>query len=158
MRSIEGYGDLNTIESASRVARQMVQYASEMNRKQFDVSSLVVSTKCGESDTTSGMASNPTVGVLYDRLVDEGATLLFGETSELTGAEKQITEKLVTPELKEKFMKIFNDYQKEILSRVSTVLGSQPTEGNIRGGLSTIEEKALGDIQKAGHRKIVDVQ
>jgi len=155
--SIEGFGDLKTIERASRIATQMVQDASMVRRKEFDISSLVVSTKCGESDTTSGLASNPTIGTLYDRLVDEGATLLFGETSELTGAENHIADKMATPELKEKFMKIFNDYQKEILSRVPTVLGSQPTEGNIKGGLSTIEEKAYGNIQKAGHRKIVDV-
>jgi len=155
--SIEGYGDLKTIERASRIARQMVQDASEVPRKEFDVSNLLVSTKCGESDTTSGLASNPTIGVLYDRLVDEGATLLFGETSELTGGEKHIAQKMATEELKMKFMKIFNDYQNEILSRVPTVLGSQPTEGNIKGGLTTIEEKAMGNIQKAGHRKIVDV-
>jgi (2R)-sulfolactate sulfo-lyase subunit beta len=155
--SIEGFGDLKTVEKASRIATQMVQDASTVRKKEFDISSLVVSTKCGESDTTSGLASNPTIGTLYDRLVDEGATLLFGETSELTGAENHIADKMATPELKEKFMKIFNDYQKEILSRVPTVLGSQPTEGNIKGGLSTIEEKAYGNIQKAGHRKIVDV-
>jgi (2R)-sulfolactate sulfo-lyase subunit beta len=155
--SIEGFGDLKTIEKGSRIATKMVQDASTMRRKEFDISSLVVSTKCGESDTTSGLASNPTIGALYDRLVDEGATLLFGETSELTGAENHIADKMATPELKQKFMKIFEDYQKEILSRIPTVLGSQPTEGNIKGGLSTIEEKAYGNIQKAGHRKIIDV-
>jgi (2R)-sulfolactate sulfo-lyase subunit beta len=95
--------------------------------------------------------------VLYDRLVDEGATLLMGETSELTGAENYIAEKVATPKLKEKFMTIFNEYSKEILSRVPTVLGSQPTEGNIKGGLTTIEEKAFGNIQKAGRRPIIDV-
>lgn len=155
--SIEGFGDLKTIERGSRIAKQMVQEASTVRQKEFDLSSLVVSTKCGESDTTSGLASNPTIGVLYDRLVDEGATLLFGETSELTGAENYIADKMATPELKEKFTNMFDDYLKEILSRVPTVFGSQPTEGNIKGGLSTIEEKAFGNIQKAGHRKIVDV-
>jgi (2R)-sulfolactate sulfo-lyase subunit beta len=155
--SIEGYGDLNTIERASRIAKQMVMDASEVHRKEFDVSNLLVSAKCGESDTTSGLASNPTVGVLYDRLVDERATLLMGETSELTGAENYIAEKMATPKLKEKFMTIFNEYSKEILSRVPTVLGSQPTEGNIKGGLTTIEEKAFGNIQKAGRRPIIDV-
>jgi (2R)-sulfolactate sulfo-lyase subunit beta len=155
--SIEGYGDLNTIERASRIAGGMVQDASERKRKEFDLSNLLVSTKCGESDTTSGLASNPTVGMLYDRLVDEGATLLFGETSELTGAEDQIAAKMATPELREKFMRAFREYSNEILSRVPTVLGSQPTEGNIAGGLTTIEEKAFGNIQKAGSRPIVDV-
>lgn len=155
--SIEGYGDLKTIERGSRIAKQMVQDASEVKKRMFDVSSLLVSTKCGESDTTSGLASNPTVGVLYDRLVDEGATLLLGETSELTGAEDQISEKMATPELKDKFMEIFKEYSNELLSRAPTLLGSQPTQGNIAGGITTIEEKAFGNIQKAGKKPIVDV-
>lgn len=155
--SIEENGDLKTIEKASRIAKQMVIDASEKRRREFDVSSLVVSTKCGESDTTSGLASNPTVGVLYDRLVDEGATLLIGETSELTGAENYFAEKMATPELKREFLKMFDDYAKELASRGADLFGSQPTQGNIRGGLSTIEEKALGNIQKAGKSKMVDV-
>ncbi len=155
--SIEGKGDLKTIERAARIARDMVQQASEKQRKEFDVSELVVSTKCGESDTTSGLASNPTVGVVFDRLVDEGATLIFGETSELTGAEHYVAEKMATEELKKKFLNIFDEYQREIRSKGADLLGSQPTQGNIKGGLSTIEEKAFGNIQKIGTRKIVDV-
>ena len=155
--SIEENGDLKTIERASRFAKKMVVDASEKQRKEFDVSNLVVSTKCGESDTTSGLASNPTVGVLYDRLVDEGATLLIGETSELTGAEQYFAQKMVTPELKRKFLKMFDDYTKELTSKGADLFGSQPTQGNIKGGLSTIEEKALGNIQKAGKSPMVDV-
>src|SRR6267143_2327403 len=74
--SIEGIGDLKAIEQASRYAKNMVVDASEKDRKEFDVSALTLSTKCGESDTTSGLASNPTIGVVYDMLEDEGATLL----------------------------------------------------------------------------------
>lgn len=155
--SIEGSGDLKTIEKASRVAKDLVQEASTKKRKEFDVSNLVVSTKCGESDTTSGLASNPTVGVVFDRLVDEGATVIFGETSELTGAEKYIADRMANAQLREKFLKIFNEYQDVIRSQGVDLLGSQPTEGNIKGGLSTIEEKALGNIQKTGTKKITGV-
>jgi (2R)-sulfolactate sulfo-lyase subunit beta len=155
--AIEENGDLKTIERASRVAKQMMIDASEKQRKEFDVSNLVVSTKCGESDTTSGLASNPTIGALYDTLVDEGATLLIGETSELTGAEKYIANKMATAELKQRFLKMFEDYDNELVSKGADLLGSQPTQGNIRGGLTTIEEKALGNVQKAGNRPIVDV-
>jgi (2R)-sulfolactate sulfo-lyase subunit beta len=155
--SIEESGDLRTVEKASRLAERMMIDASEKRRKEFDVSSLVVSTKCGESDTTSGLASNPTVGVLYDRLVDEGATLLLGETSELTGAERYIADKMATKDLKERFLKMFEEYDSELTSKGADLLGSQPTQGNIRGGLTTIEEKALGNVQKAGNRPIVDV-
>ncbi len=155
--SIEGNGDIRTVEKASRLARHMVQDASEKHRKEFDVSSLVVSTKCGESDTTSGLASNPTVGVTYDMLVDEGATVIFGETSELTGAEHHIAQKIPDSSLRKKFQKIFDDYQAEIMSHGANLLGSQPTEGNIKGGLSTIEEKAFGNVQKAGSRPVTGV-
>ena len=155
--SIEGAGDLKAIERASRIAKGMVVDASENVRKTFDVSSLTVSTKCGESDTTSGLASNPTIGVVYDRLSDEGATLLIGETSELTGAERYIADRMATPALRARFLKMFDDYTKEVTSHGADLLGSQPTQGNIRGGLTTIEEKALGNVQKAGSCKIVDV-
>lgn len=155
--SIEGKGDFKTMETASRIAKDMVQKSSEIHRSEFDVSNLVVSTKCGESDTTSGLASNPTVGVLFDMLVDQGATTIFGETSELTGAEGEIIKKIEDSKLREKFVKMFNDYQDAITSHGADLLGSQPTQGNIKGGLTTIEEKAYGNIQKAGNRKIVDV-
>jgi len=151
---IEGYGDLKTIERASRKALEMVQDASEKQRTEVDISSIVMSIKCGESDTTSGLASNPAVGVVVDRMVDQGATVMFGETSELTGAEDIVADKMETPELREKFMKIYKEYVDIIEREGVDLLGSQPTQGNIKGGLSTIEEKALGNIQKLGHRKV----
>jgi (2R)-sulfolactate sulfo-lyase subunit beta len=155
--SIEGHGDLRTIEKASRVARDMVIGASELRRKEFDVSELVVGCKCGESDTTSGLASNPTVGVAYDLLEKEGATMLIGETTELTGAEHLVADRMASPELRARFLKMFQDYNTEVTSHGADLLGSQPTQGNIRGGLSTIEEKALGNVQKFGKCRVVDV-
>ena len=151
---IEGNGDLRTIEKASRKALEMVQDASEKHRTEVDISSIVMSIKCGESDTTSGLASNPSVGVVVDKMVDLGATVMFGETSELTGAEDIVAEKMANDILREKFMKIFKDYDSTIEREGVDLLGSQPTQGNIKGGLSTIEEKALGNIQKLGHRKV----
>jgi len=151
---IEGYGDLKTIERASRKALEFVQEASEKQRTEVDISSIVMSIKCGESDTTSGLASNPAVGVVVDKMVDQGATVMFGETSELTGAEDIVAEKMANHELREKFLKIFKEYTEVIEREGVDLLGSQPTQGNIKGGLSTIEEKALGNIQKLGHRKV----
>jgi (2R)-sulfolactate sulfo-lyase subunit beta len=155
--SIEGSGDLKTIVRAARVARDMVIAASERRRREFDVSELVVGCKCGESDTTSGLASNPTVGVAYDLLEAAGATMLIGETTELTGAEHLVADRMATPELRERFLRMFQEYNTEVTSHGADLLGSQPTQGNIRGGLSTIEEKALGNIQKFGKCRVVDV-
>jgi len=153
---VEGSGDLKTIEAASKKAKDFVQYASEKSRRTYDLSALTLSIKCGESDTTSGLAANPALGGLVDRLIDEGSTVLFGETSELTGAENLVASKFTDRRAKDKFLSIFNEYTEIIKGQGIDLLGSQPTEGNIAGGLSTIEEKALGNIQKLGKKPILD--
>ncbi len=154
---IEGFGDLKVVERAARKTKEFVQEASELGRKEYDVSELVVSIKCGESDTTSGLASNPAVGAAVDELVDRGATVIFGETTELTGAEHIIARRMADDELRSKFFEVYNEYVNFLKSQGVDLLGSQPTQGNIAGGISTIEEKALGNIQKTGTKPIVDV-
>ena len=154
---IEQNGDHNTIAAASRKAREFVQWATELQREPCDISELWVSTKCGESDTTSGCGSNPTVGAAFDQLYEQGNTLLFGETSELTGGEHLVAERCASPEVRERFQFMFDRYA-DMIDRWKTndLSESQPTKGNIEGGLTTIEEKALGNIQKIGKRCMVD--
>ncbi|AFM25922.1 UxaA family hydrolase [Desulfomonile tiedjei] len=149
--SIERSGDIATIAEASRAAKQYVQWASELQRTECTLDELYVSVKCGESDTTSGLASNPTVGNAIDKLVNMGATTCFGETSEITGAELVCKERAATPEIGEEFMRVWNAYNDTIVKfKTDDLSGSQPTKGNIRGGLTTIEEKAFGNLQKIG--------
>ena len=155
--SIEGHGDLETVRRASWKAKEFVQWASELGREPVEIEDLTVSIKCGESDTTTGLGSCPTVGVTVDRLVDEGATVFFGETSELTGGEHLIADRMATPKLKERFMETYTNYVSFIESQAADLLGSQPTQGNIAGGLSTIEEKALGNIEKTGTKEVIGV-
>ncbi len=155
--SIERSGDLKTIQKASRGAMQLVQKVSEYQRVPVHLNELIMSTKCGESDTTSGLASNPTVGKIAEFLEKIGATFLFGETSELTGGESIVAEQMETPELREKFMQTFKEYVNFIEEQNVDLLGSQPTRGNIKGGLSTIEEKAMGNIKKIGNTQIKGV-
>jgi len=150
--AIEGQGDLKAIETASRTAMRFLQQASELRREPCHVRELYVSTKCGESDTTTGLASCPTVGSVLDHLDSLGATMSFGETSELTGAEDICASRAATPEVAEEFLRIFRAYNEFIVSQGVDLLGSQPTQGNIRGGLTTIEEKALGNLQKIGRK------
>ncbi|RVT54474.1 D-galactarate dehydratase [Rubrivivax albus] len=155
--SISQNGDHATIMNASRAAREMVQWASEKQREVCPISDLWVSTKCGESDTTSGCGANPTVGNAFDKLYKLGTTLCFGETSELTGGEHLVAARCRTPEVRAQFMDMFNKYQAMIDRHKTTDLSeSQPTKGNIAGGLTTIEEKALGNIQKIGKKCKVD--
>ena len=157
--SIEGNGDLRTIMDASRAAQGFLMDATEKQREACTIDELWVSTKCGESDTTSGLASCPTVGNLIDKVDPLGATTCFGETTELTGAEVECAKRATNKAVAAKFMATFKAYQ-DVIERhkTSDLSDSQPTKGNIAGGLSTIEEKAFGNFAKIGHRtKYVDV-
>ena len=134
---IELHGDHDTIMRASKAAK--------------------VSTKCGESDTTSGCGANPTVGDAFDKLYAAGCTLVFGETTELTGGEQIVAARCRNDQVRADFMRMFDRYQ-DLINRhkTSDLSDSQPTKGNIAGGLTTIEEKALGNIQKIGKKCTVD--
>lgn len=155
--AIEQNGDLNTIMNASRAAYRMVKHASKLKKVKAPLQELWVSTKCGESDTTSGLASCPTVGNAFDKLWEAGHTLVFGETTELTGGEHLVAARCKTPEIREQFMAMFDRYQRVIeANKTSDLSDSQPTKGNIEGGLTTIEEKALGNITKIGKKCTVD--
>ena len=154
---IEQHGDHDTIMRASKKAKEYVQWASELRREERPLKDLWISTKCGESDTTSGCGANPTVGNAFDKLYPHGVTLAFGETTELTGGEHLVIQRCRNDEVKKKFQFMFDRYQ-EVVERhkTSDLSDSQPTKGNIEGGLTTIEEKALGNIQKIGRECLVD--
>ncbi|EFL89511.1 UxaA family hydrolase [Ahrensia sp. R2A130] len=150
--SIEQKGDLETIRQASWKAKEFVHYASELQREECDMSELWVSTKCGESDTTTGLGSCPTVGNMYDKLLPKGITGFFGETSEITGAEHICVKKAANEEVGQRWYKMWEAYQNDVIFAHQTddLSDSQPTKGNIEGGLTTIEEKALGNLEKIG--------
>jgi (2R)-sulfolactate sulfo-lyase subunit beta len=150
--SIEQNGDLQTIMAASRKAKEFVHYATELQREECPVSDLWISTKCGESDTTTGLGSCPTVGNMYDKLLPEGIHGVFGETSEITGAEHICKARAINPEVGERWYKMWKAYQEDVIEahKDGDLSESQPTKGNIEGGLSTIEEKALGNLEKIG--------
>jgi (2R)-sulfolactate sulfo-lyase subunit beta len=151
---IEGHGDIATIAKASYQAKRFVQWASELKREECPISDLWVSTKCGESDTTTGLSSCPTVGNMYDKLIPNGIYGVFGETSEITGAEHLCRERAASPEIAEKWYKMWKAYQDDVIEAHKTddLSDSQPTKGNIAGGLTTIEEKALGNLEKIGRK------
>lgn len=158
--SIEQNGDLKTIMDVSRKAKEFVQWATEVPRVECDVSELWVSTKCGESDTTTGLGSCPTVGNMYDKLIPEGIYGVFGETSEITGAEHICKERAADAETGERWYKMWKAYQDDVIFAHATddLSESQPTKGNIEGGLSTIEEKALGNLEKIGREcRYIDI-
>ena len=151
--SIEGKGDIRTVSEASYQAKEYVQWASELQRSECDLSELYISVKCGESDTTTGLASCPAVGNVIDKHCEAGGVASFGETSELTGAEHIVAGKAANEAVRKEFFAAFEDYTNLVFRQKKDDLSeSQPTKGNIAGGLTTIEEKALGNVEKLGKR------
>ena len=147
-------GTLKAIDKAVRYAKEMVQEASMMRREECDMSKLIVGTECGGSDPTSGLAANPTIGELSDRLVDLGATSILSETTEFIGAEHILARRGKNEEVKKQILGIVHRYEDALRLVGEEVREGNPSPGNKAGGLTTLEEKSLGCIHKGGHRTI----
>ena len=150
-------GVSKAIQAGTDIARRLVIEASGLQRQPVDVSNIVMAIKCGASDTTSGMASNCVIGYVADQLVDLGATVIFGETTEFIGGEHLLARRAVSKEVGDKIFKIVNDMENRAKAIGCDMRKGQPTPGNIAGGLSSIEEKTLGAIVKSGTRPIQGV-
>ena len=150
-------GFSKAVEKGVEAARKGVEHAERFKRQSFDLSNLTVGIKCGSSDATSGIVSNPAVGLVIDRLIDEGGTAIFGEITEMIGAEYVLARRAKTSEVAEQILKVVHELEEKIKSLGVDIRGSNPTPGNIRGGLSTIEEKSLGAIVKGGSKPIQGV-
>ena len=153
-------GTSRAIQAGIDAAQRLVQQISNLQREECDVSEIVMSIKCGASDATSGMASNCVIGYVADKLVDSGATVVFGEVTEFIGGEWILARRAVGGEdgpVGQKIYKIVNDLETRAKAIGEDMRGGQPTPGNIAGGLSSIEEKSLGAIVKSGHRPIQGV-
>lgn len=150
-------GTLKTIEKAVRAAREMAAEAGMQEKERFDISELLMGIECGGSDATSGIASNPAVGSLSDRLVDLGASTIMSESIEWIGGEHVLARRAATPEIHDQIIRVCEAYEKHLLGAGQDCRAGQPTPGNKAGGLSTIDEKSLGCIRKGGTRPIVEV-
>lgn len=153
----EAGGTINSIAKGTRAAARLVRHVSKQRREEFPLSSLVLGLECGGSDTTSGLASNPSIGVVSDKVVGAGGTAIITETSEFFGAEHLFAERAASTEVRTKFISEIETLEKEIIALGIDLRGSNPTPDNIRGGLTTIEEKALGAMAKAGKSELVGV-
>lgn len=153
----ESGGMLPAIAKGSNIAHDMVVEASKIEKKEFDDSKLVIAVKCGASDTTSGLISNPSAGAALDIVNDAGGTCIFGETTEFLGAEHTLVRRAVNEEVGEKIINIVTRMEARTKRMGVNMRGGQPTTGNIKGGLTTIEEKSLGAVVKSGTKPIDDV-
>jgi altronate dehydratase large subunit len=151
--SIQGEG--GTVRATARgidIARELAADLSRVEREWFPVSSLVLSVKCGGSDYTSGLASNPVVGRVADALVDLGGSVVLGEIAEIMGAEHLLAARAAAPATAAQLLRVISRVEAEAMALGLDIRGTQPSPGNIRGGLTTIEEKSLGATHKAGER------
>jgi len=139
-----------SLETGAKLASEMTSEASSQTKKEANLSNLTVGLKCGASDATSGLASNPAVGVCTDLLVEGGATVIAAETTEMMGAEHILTRRAVNSKIAERIRAAVEEMESRAKSGGVDMRGSQPTPGNIAGGITTIEEKSLGAICKAG--------
>lgn len=153
----ENGGTVATTAKAIQTAERMVIAASMQKRVEVPVSRLLIGTECGGSDTISGLISNPAVGKVVDRIIDQGGSAILSETTEWMGAEEQLRRRAATPELGQRIADAIQWYEDYIISIGVDINGTNPAPDNIRGGLSTIEEKALGAVEKGGSRQIQDL-
>lgn len=150
-------GTLKAIEKAVRYAKIMVEEASTLRKEEFPISNLILGTECGGSDTTSGIAANPVMGNLSDKLVALGGTIILSETTELIGAEHILAKRAKDERIKRRIYEIIERYEKSLAFVGENVREGNPSPGNKAGGLTTLEEKSLGCIHKGGTSRINEV-
>ncbi len=145
-------GTPRTITAGTAIALRMADELARVERQLCDVTSLVLSLKCGGSDYTSGLASNPALGRVADRLIDLGGAAVLGEVAEIMGAEHILAARASSPEVGGRLLRLIDRVERETMALGLDIRGTQPSPGNIRGGLTTIEEKSLGATHKGGER------
>ena len=143
-------GAANTTAKGVLAAQHMAVAASRISRVECPASDLILGLKCGSSDTTSGLAANPAVGVAVERLVGEGGTAILGEVTEVIGAEHLLAQQCKDETVARSLLKLVDRMEQRVKAMGVDMRGGQPTPGNIKGGLTTIEEKSLGAIAKIG--------
>ncbi|WP_077625275.1 UxaA family hydrolase [Sediminibacillus massiliensis] len=150
-------GTLDAISKGAKVAAKLVQEASAQLREPCDLSELIVGTECGGSDACSGLSANPAVGKVSDLIVDNGGTSILAETTELIGAEHLLAKRAVSPQVSKNVYEIIKNMEDRALNLGIDIRTGNPSPGNIKGGISSLEEKSLGAANKAGTSTLQEV-
>lgn len=154
---IQDMGARKAVSLGRRIVKEMCAHASKLAREHIPVSELILGTECGGSDYTSGLASNPAVGVASDILVAENGTVILSETPELIGAEHLVAGRARTPEIARQILKTVAWWERQSVAAGQNIREGNPSPGNIAGGLTTLEEKSLGCIHKGGTSPLEEV-
>ncbi len=150
-------GTVSTVAKATKLAQRMIVEASRCRREECDISELLLGVECGGSDATSGLVSNPVMGLVSDRLVALGGTSMFSETVEMIGAEHLLARRAATPEVARRILDVVRFREEEQKAAGEDVRKTQPSPGNKDGGITTLEEKSLGCIHKGGSTPIMEM-
>jgi len=150
-------GTARTVSRGVDLVQKMAARAASLEREDCPVASLTIGLECGGSDATSGMAANPAMGAFSDLMVAQGARVILAETSELLGAEHIMVDRAATPDVARALLSTVEDCERWLKATGEDFMGKQPSPGNVRGGITTVEEKALGDVLKGGHSPFVQV-
>lgn len=150
-------GSARTVQLGRDKLLALAEATERLPRSEAGLDALILGTECGGSDSTSGMVSNPVVGMVSDRLIAAGGTSILSETTEMIGAEHILAERCRTEATRRRLLEIVADTERRALAQGSDMRGAQPTPGNIRGGITTLEEKSLGCILKAGNAAVESV-
>lgn len=148
-------GITNAVNKGVELANLLAGELKNQPKEPAAISDLIVGIKCGSSDTLSGLLTNPIVGLTVDKIIESGGRVVFGEITEMIGAENHIINRVINPEIKNKILGAITNIEKRAKSIGEDMREGQPTPGNIKGGLTTIEEKSLGAVIKSGS-KIID--
>lgn len=154
---LEEGGLMATLPKGVRLLEQMLREASHMKRAPCGLERLTVGIKCGLTDTTSGIASNPATGIAADRVIESGGTVIFGETPEIIGAEHILAKRAANREVENRLYDVVNECEERVKASGMDIRGANPAPGNIAGGITTIEEKSLGAIKKGGGKTLQGV-
>jgi altronate dehydratase large subunit len=150
-------GTIKCLEEGRRLAGKLLAEAADAKRESIDVSELTLGLECGGSDALSGLTANPALGIASDLLIAEGGSAIFSETTEMLGTEQVLARRAANAEVEKRIYEIIAAADTKAKSMGVDIRGSQPTPGNIAGGLTSIEEKSLGCIRKGGSTTIMEV-
>ena len=154
---LQPHGTIECIAEGTRRAARMALQASRARRESCPISELTIGVECGGSDTTSGLSCNPAIGRMADRLIEDGGTIIISETSEFIGAEHLFAQRAINAEVEQAFLAAVRGMEDMAIRRGVNMRDSQPAPDNKRGGLTTVEEKALGAMAKAGSSRLMGV-
>lgn len=153
----ENGGNDKTIQRGIEIIKTMFKEKGNPKLEEGNLSDLILGTECGGSDSFSGLSANPALGLVSDYVIDSNGSVILAETTELIGAEYILAKRAINNDVRNDILKTISQYEQNIIDAHADIRGANPSPGNIAGGLSSIEEKSLGCIYKAGSRQVVDV-